>query len=141
MKIYLGKFADHRWNGWLYKALGREPKQVEYVKVDPWDTWNADCTLAKIIVPMLEQLRDTTHGSPVMDWEDRPDHLIGCKIDPNSGEVDEFFHQSWDWALTDMIYAFQYAQDKFDIFPEDVDYDRVKNGFRLFGKYYQNLWD
>ena len=121
MKVYLGKTKD-------------------FVKIDPWDTWSMDHTLAKIVVPMLKQLRDTTHGSPVVDWEDRPDHLIGCIIDPNNGEVDEFFHQAWDWVLTEMIYSFQHSIDQWDEEVE-VDHDRVKNGFRLFGKYYQNLWD
>ena len=122
MKVYLGKTK-------------------EFVKIDPWDTWSMDHTLAKIVVPMLKQLRDTTHGSPVVDWEDRPDHLIGCIIEPFNGEVDEFFHQAWDWVLTEMIYSFQHSIDQWDDEEVEVDHDRVKNGFRLFGKYYQNLWD
>lgn len=116
-------------------------KTKQFIKIDPWDTWSMDHTLAKIVVPMLKQLRDTTHGSPVVDWEDRPDHLIGCIIEPNNGEVDEFFHQAWDWVLTEMIYSFQHSIDQWDVDSEQVDHDRVKNGFRLFGKYYQNLWD
>jgi hypothetical protein len=116
-------------------------KTKQFIKIDPWDTWSMDHTLAKIVVPMLKQLRDTTHGSPVVDWEDRPDHLIGCIIEPNNGETDEFFHQAWEWVLTEMLYAFQYSIDQWDVDSEQVDHDRVKNGFRLFGKYYQNLWD
>mgnify|MGYP003348942767 FL=1 len=33
-----------------------------YVKIDPWDTWSLDSTLAEIALPMLRQLQATKHG-------------------------------------------------------------------------------
>jgi hypothetical protein len=46
--------------------------------------------------------------------------------------------------LDEMIWAFTYKRDNFDtVMAEDREevQDRLSNGFRLFGKYYENLWD
>ena len=37
------------------------------VKIDNYDTWSMDHTLAYIIVPMLKQLHETKHGAPFVD--------------------------------------------------------------------------
>jgi len=150
-------------------------KSKQFVKIDAHDTWSMDCTLAHIVVPMLKQLRATTHGSPVVAYADRPEHLIGTALpDPSSGDIDEFHHQAWYWVLEEMIFAFsskledwedQFMSGRSDIGWEPaendcykvvygphhtfkIDWDarsvyqeRISNGFRLFGKYYENLWD
>jgi hypothetical protein len=108
------------------------------IKIDKWDTYSMDHTLALIVHPMLIQLRDTTHGAPFIPFEDRPDHLMGTVPIREHGGIDEFHHDAWDWVLTEMIYAFESKlEDDFD----KTDRDRISNGFRLFGKYYENLWD
>jgi hypothetical protein len=67
-------------------------------------------------------------------------------------------HQAqWDWVMNEMIYAFECALDpdwdtdiwtKYDekwtveaIDDIKVIQARISNGFILFGKYYQSLWD
>jgi hypothetical protein len=146
MKVKIGKYPKHRfYHNWLY-ALGWTNQEKVSVRIDPWDTWSMDSTLAHIIMPMLEQLRATAHGSPRVEDIDRPDHLIGTI--PNAHEVDEFHHEAWQWVLTEMIFSFRSAKHDYDDFIVDqeiaahIEYEeRVSNGFRLFGKYYQNLWD
>jgi hypothetical protein len=49
--------------------------QINYVKIDRWDTWSMDSTLAQIVLPMLRQLQDTKHGAPFVDDDDVPEHL------------------------------------------------------------------
>jgi hypothetical protein len=49
--------------------------RIEHIKIDRWDTWNMDSTLAPIILPMLKQLREDKHGSGIVDIEDVPEHL------------------------------------------------------------------
>ena len=47
--------------------LGRYPnkgKRKMSIKIDKWDSWNADHTLAIIIHPVLVQLKKDTHGYP-----------------------------------------------------------------------------
>lgn len=138
MKVYIGKYPR--------RILGVMTKQIEYVKIDPWDTWSMDHILAPIILPMLRQLIDTKHGAPFVDLEDRPEELRAER--PTTYDVDEFHFQAWDWVLDEMIYAFDCKANKDDVYmrlesQEEIDAEqaRISNGFRLFGKYYEALWD
>lgn len=107
MKVNIGKHPKHRfYHNWLYEKFGWSPKQSIHIKIDKWDTWSMDHTLAHIIVPMLIQLKKTTHGCPVVDMCDRPDHLIGT-IPKEAHITDEFWEESWDWVLDEMIFAFE----------------------------------
>lgn len=162
MKVKLGNYKD-------------DGERKISVKIDEWDTWSMDHTLALIIHPMLLQLRDTTNGSPFIELEDRPEHLIGTIPVRERGDIDEFHHDAWQWVLTEMIHAFESKlqddwQEQFyfgeadwemedmgadfskvvkgpnhtlevDIEGMKVYQERISNGFRLFGKYYENLWD
>ena len=105
----------------------RDSQKVE-VQIDPWDTWSMDHTLAVIILPMLVQLKATKHGYP-----------------------SDLTEQEWNDILDEMIWAFE--QKCRDDWMEDYDYnkwdseganahqERMSNGFKLFGKYYESLWD
>lgn len=150
-------------NGWLWFADKIHPR-VEYVKIDDWDTWSADHTLALIIVPVLKKLQEDKHGSPYVDDEDVPDHLKKAAAPPltadeeNMGTTNENFHKRWEWILSEMIWAFEQSanddwedqffagKDNFDLKETwDKDgyqkhYDRMANGRRLFAKYYGGLW-
>lgn len=123
-------------------------KQKVSVRIDPWDTWSMDYTLAPIILPMLKQLKETKHGAPFVEMEDRPEHLR-CEVPKY--DTDEFHFVAWDWVMDEMIYAFEqkYSGEevwmRFDPKTEmdalNAEQDRISNGFRLFGKYYEGLWD
>ena len=160
-------------------------KRKVVVKLDRWDTWNMDSTLALIILPMLKQLKATQHGAGFVDDEDVPKGigLRSTEAEPKEEEfdTDSNHFQRWEWVLYEMIFAFECKLDDSweDAFREGeidwesvpvswdllgkatmyemkdgpnhtykCDYDgmkvvqeRITNGFRLFGKYYQNLWD
>ena len=95
MKIYMGKYKN--WFGKHYfveklfwflsedmqdkiaDKISRKPfdllnkirgERKLKVRIDDYDTWSMDHTLAYIILPMLKQLRDTKHGSGYVDDED-----------------------------------------------------------------------
>jgi hypothetical protein len=126
-------------------------KQRINVRIDQWDTWNVDHTLAHIILPMLKQLKETKNGAPITDDEDVPSELRSTNAKPkkNEWDTDEFHHDRWDWILNEMIYAFDCKANKDDVYMRfDINHSRkvkeqkrISNGFRLFGKYYENLWD
>jgi hypothetical protein len=170
-------------------VLDRVHPKIEYVKIDRWDTWSMDHTLAPIILPMLKQLQKTKHGSPSVDDEDVPEGLglrsteAGAK--ENEWDTDENWFKRWDWVLDEMIFAFtckvddsweeefrsgvhDYVHVPVDVHGNEVakgthkywqmkdgpkntykcDYEgmrvveaRIQNGFRLFGKYFNALWD
>jgi hypothetical protein len=143
--------------------------RFNYVKIDRWDTWSMDHTLAHIIHPMLVQLNETTHGAPYTDDEDVPDELKSTNAEPkeNEWDTDSNHFKRWEYILNEMIWSFEQElkdDDESQFFdhsesngksPWDKDFVRPKidcdgleahqkrkqNGFRLFGRYYQNLWD
>mgnify|MGYP003338242357 CR=1 FL=1 len=153
----------------LQKVLDVIHPKIDYVKIDRWDTWSMDHSLSHIILPMLKQLRNTKHGAPHTDDEDVPEYLRSHMAQPKEHEwdTDSLHFMRWDWILNEMIWAFEQKVDDssdeqfFDYSeanhksPWDKDYigpkynveghqawqKRKENGFRLFGKYYEGLWD
>ena len=113
------------------------------VEIEPHDTWSMDHTLAMIIHPKLVQLKATQHGHP-----------------------SNLTEQEWDQILDEMIWAFEqkcrdnWEDDYYGDYVEDqkngsmvgsfkwIDHEGLKThqermtaGFKLFGEYYENLWD
>ena len=140
------------YNVFNWAWFDRRTQKVK-VHIDRWDTWSMDHTLAPIILPMLKQLKETKHGAPFVDLTDVPKELHGKKLTKKQkdiGEVDDKHFDRWDWVLDEMIYAFDCKANKDDVYMRfDIDdregmkaeQERISNGFRLFGKYYENLWD
>jgi hypothetical protein len=174
-------------NAWQ-KFLNFVHPEVKYVKIDRYDTWNMDGTLARIIIPMLKQLKTDKHGAPNVDDEDVPNELksTSASAKENEWDIDDNHFKRWDWVMDEMIWAFeqkhpdcdwsaQYYSGESDTFMAPVDKDgndvekkdakyfemrrgpndtfkidregidahqaRITNGLRLFGKYYEGLWD
>jgi hypothetical protein len=61
--------------------------QINYVKIDTYDTWSMDHTLADIILPMLKQLRETKHGAPQDDDADVPEYLRSHMAQPKESRM------------------------------------------------------
>jgi hypothetical protein len=99
--------------------------RINYVKIDYYDTWSMDHTLADIILPMLKQMRDTKHGSPLVDLEDVPEELRMVGYEDTSAQFTldldnpeeygkdswELTHRRWEWVLNEMIFAFEHLVD------------------------------
>ena len=157
---------NHTVNLYLDKRTGQKIN----VKIHNYDTWSMDHTLAPIILPMLKQLQATKHGSPWVDDEDVPEELRSTSAPPleNDYDTDDNHHKRWDWVLDEMIFAFEqktrddwesdyytYEDDPTnteglgiglklvweDREGQEAHQKRMSNGFRLFGKFYEALWD
>ena len=98
------------------KWVESKRKRTVKVKIDPWDTWSMDHTLAYIILPMLRQLKATKHGAPFVDDEDVPSPLRStapgakdrCEED---WDLDDNFFLRWDWIIGEIIFAFEHKLD------------------------------
>jgi hypothetical protein len=177
----LGDLLADSWVGkfcyWLDEKRGSRKIKV---RIDRYDTWNMDNTLALIIHPMLVQLRKSANSSGKVDDEDVPEHLRSTAVPPkeNCYDIDDNYHKRWEYVLDEMIFAFeakangnwddQFYSGERDINWVEVEFEgeklreaqtgpnhtfkvdreglnayhaRMKNGFRLFGKYYESLWD
>jgi hypothetical protein len=103
MKVTIGKYPkDHKTE-----------RKIK-VKIDNWDLWSLDHTLALVILPSLKLYREKAGGHP-------------CNLTL----------KKWHAILDKMITAFEL------IVCDDVIEDEtpIKDGLKLFAKYYRNLWD
>lgn len=91
---------------WIDKLKG---ERKEEVRIDPWDTYSADHTLGLIILPVLKQLKETTHGAPFVDDEDVPDELksTAAPSKENEWDTDDNHFKRWEWCLDQMIWSFE----------------------------------
>lgn len=82
------------------------------VKIDPWDVYSMDTTLAHIVLPMLKKLKDVKAGAPFTDDKDVPVEIRSTsakrltKKQKENGETDEYWFDRWNWILDEMIFAF-----------------------------------
>lgn len=134
-------------------------KRKTIVRIDSYDTWNVDYTLSLIIVPMIKQLKETSHSYAEVEEKDLPESIEPCSLD------------AWNWALDMMIEAFESDINKDwekEFTSGEMDYKiadsgeivegpnhtykldregfekkaaKIKRGRELFAKYYNNLWD
>jgi len=158
-------FYDHTINLYLDRK-----KRTQNIRIDKFDTWGMDDTLSNIVLPMLIQLRDTQHGAPFVHMRDVPKELRATKEQlkeyKKSGEsiTDETHFKRWEWVMDEMIWTFEqkcrdeWTNDyieceddpegflgtkftKWDDKGMKSHQKRMTNGFRLFGTYFENLWD
>ena len=115
---------------WIYSKRNRTIK----VRIDDHDTWSMDSTLAYIILPMLKQLRRTTHGASEVDDKDVPKVLrsTSAPVKENEWDIDDNCFDRWDWVLDEMIWAFgqvnedwedQYHKEAGESHYEDIEND------------------
>ena len=170
MKVYIGSYRDHwvspytilekvffwreidyddmvieKWADRIRPFCERLQKvgdllhpKINYIKIDKYDVWSMDHTLSDIILPMLKKLQETKHGAPLVDDEDVPEKLKSTSAPPKECEwdIDANHFARWDWVMAEMIWAFDaHCKGSWD------EAERKQNGFRLFGKYFQSLWD
>ena len=149
------KNGDDSWLTKLCLWIESKRKRTIKIRIDKYDTWNMDSTLAMIILPMLKQLNETKHGSPLVDDEDVPENVRSTNAPPkeNEWDIDENHHKRWEWVMEEMIWAFEQLQPDNDWDSKyfesgeflkeqyDIHNNRISNGLKLFGKYYRGLWD
>lgn len=109
-------------------------RDIRYVKIDKWDSWDMGHTLTPIILPLLKQLKATKHGAPHVDNEDVPPNLRdNRKVKPANGETDKNYFKRWDYVMDQMIWAFDQIkddkwEDQFWTGKSDLQWTKCKDG-------------
>lgn len=111
-------------------------KRTANIRIDDYDVWGMDHTLALIVVPMLQRLKEKKQGAPHVDDEDVPKRLRSTSAPPltkeekNTGSPDANHFHRWDWILDEIIWCFrqilneeesesQFSKDKDPAKPSD----------------------
>jgi len=169
----IGEYLAKTWLMKFCEWVDNKKKRNIKIKIDNYDIWGMDHTLALIIIPMLKMLKEKKHGTPSTDESDVPEKINDlARLFAKEDEYDSngYSEERWNWIMNEMIWAFEQIVDEDDEnqfydhseCPKDtkllfstegfsklkVDreglekhHERIKNGLRLFGKYYQSLWD
>ena len=165
------KLANIEWFSSLCEWIYSKRKRTVKVKIERFDTWNMDSTLAIIILPMLKQLKEKKHGYPISLCEDSSNSSQYCFDFYEASEdiVWETGEDRWNKIFDEMIWTFEQLQPdndwedqywlkkpKMDLSDNEIAWkergvldrdglnahqERINRGLELFGKYYQNLWD
>jgi hypothetical protein len=144
--------SDRAWFVKFLNWIDSKKHRKIQVRIDPWDTWSMDHTLALIIHPMLVQLKQANHGYFSSDPEDAPSIGKGEELD--YGGNDTLALDRYNWIMDEMIWTFDTLKTDRDhelFFNEETGMynfegqkehdERIQNGLRLFGKYFRGLWD
>jgi len=127
-------------------------KDETVVHIDPWDTWSMDTTLARIIVPMLKQLKETQHGHPSSlteeEWNEKLDEMIWAFEQKLTDWEYQYIIQQGeiDWDSTEQYEdrrgIIRWTREHIvDREKRNAHQNRMTNGFKLFGEWYEHLWD
>lgn len=99
---------------WIHARRKRKVK----IRIDDYDVWGMDHTLAMIVIPMIKLLKERKQGAPQVDDEDVPEHLKSTSAPPlteeeiNTGSVDANWFPRWDWILDEIIWSFSQILDE-----------------------------
>lgn len=150
----IGHWLSETWVGTLAQKIHDKRSRSVRIRIDAYDTWSMDHTLALIVLPMLSQLKATKHGSPNVDDEDVPPELraSAAPLLKNSWDLDENFHRRWEYVIDRMIWSFEQLVLEDDSiyyydggaynYEKHRDYQmQIQKGLVLFGKYFRSLWD
>jgi hypothetical protein len=114
MKVKIGPFPK------------KSGKRKIKVRIDDYDIWNFDHTVALIVLPMLHMIKEAKAGSPFVEDVDVPEEIRGAGL-PQKNGTDEHYHARWQYVLDEMIFAFETKAGKFQdweekFFSEDFDF-------------------
>ena len=105
---WLGDRLQSLYNLTTNKYLDKKERKIK-VRVDRYDVWNADHTIALIVHPILLKLKDAKGGSPLVDDDDVPEHLRSTTAPSKDKDwdLDDNHEARWDYVLDEMIWAFE----------------------------------
>src|ERR1039458_1596493 len=97
-----------------YPGMRSKKERVVKIRIDKFDTWNMDHTLALMILPMIKQLIDTKHGAPNTEDSDLPKNLRSINDAPkeNTWDTGSLHFDRWNWVLSEILWAFEQMLDE-----------------------------
>ena len=142
MKVVIGKpRTGNKFTWFIHRKFGINlMKQRVKIKMHPWDTWSADCTLSPIITAVLKQYYGNfrNYGIPmdetVESWDDKLSKMIHAFEDSS--------RECHDPTFDDIFFE----EDGITLKPNYIElskevYSKRKEGLLLFAEHYRSLWE
>ena len=106
MRVFIGKYP---------KSTNKERKIN--IRIDKWDTWGMDHTLALIILPMLKQVKANKQGSPgsLLEFQQTSDQYPQLCFDfyaDGNQDAWDAGHERWIEIMDKMIWSFEQVLDE-----------------------------
>ena len=114
---------------WVERVLSKPRPHTFVCSVSANDTFRLTHNLSQVIIHLLTELRKVARSCPNIDMADIP---LNIRVKHTYGARLPLVY--WQWILDEMIFAFSTAHTA-----SPAQAARVKNGMRLFGKYYLHL--
>lgn len=102
-------------------SIGNYPsrgKRRENVRVDKYDTFSLDHTLALIIAPCLKEFSKVNNGHPGKLTSEEWDVILGKML----------------WSMEEIV------KDEPELDSDEEHQRKIQEGLELFGKWYRHLW-
>ena len=154
---------------WVWYDRRKQKVKIRIDRQDTWSMDHTLAYIVLPMLKQLKETKHGAPAVEFKDVPEElmpPDAEAVKKLYMENGETDENFFKRWDYVLDEMIWAFEqkcrdnWESDYYGDYIEDADgkpfsghfewtddegrkahQERMSNGFRLFGKYYENLWD
>lgn len=110
-----------------YKA-GKRKGQVRknHVVCSERDAYNADWTIAQMVLPLLLQVKKDKQGAPFVDDVYVPEELrsTACAPKENEWDTDDNWFKRYDYVLDEIIFAMQEVANNYE--NEPYMYEKVR---------------
>ncbi len=164
---WVDKFGDWLENTWVYDLLvwidDKKERKIK-VKVDKYDIWSAEHTLALVILPVLKEFRkaekygvpcgldiayipldDAEEDKQMLIWNELLDKMI-WSFEQIINDDDDFWIQkpNFDDCETGSEFVDRISNGsggKYDHEARKKYDEKIQEGLDLFAKHFRNLWD
>ena len=111
--------GNDSWLARLCQWVQDHKKRRVWVKIDNYDVWSTDHTLALIIHPLLLRLKTQKHGYGMIDNKDVPLELRSTAPGARKGlknkwDWDNYAEARYSWMLDELIWTFEQLADDDD---------------------------
>ena len=120
----LAIYTQRHMENSMFVKIGAYPKdgqdqEIEVI-VHKYDTYNADWTIATMVLPLLKKVKENKQGAPLVEDMHVPEHLRSTSAPPkeNEWDTDANHFKRWDYALDEMLFAMQEIASNYENEPE-----------------------
>lgn len=147
----VGTFLHNTKLNTFCEWLDTKRKRKVKAKIEPYDVWNADSTMAYVIYHILIKFQEENKCSyAVVKDEDIPEFKKVFNRDFFLSD-EEFEKAKWGYVIDECIWTFEQLLPETDWeanYHSGNDYEgylkhskKIQNGLILFAKHFQNFWD